>query len=130
MRRKRKRENGHSIDLEALAERGLLPELVEQYVLDCIRRSASEDRKKRIFPNVAGFCRFCGVGREDLEALQKRFPREYGALLSIFEDEALNSDVSCSTLAYYMKNFLGSDIGHEEGVTSVCFEHDILEDGK
>lgn len=132
MKKKKKKGGGHSIDLIALAERGLLPELVEQYVLDCIRRTQAEERKKSILPNVAGFCRFCGVGREELEGLRDKFPREYGALLSVFEDEALNSDLSSATLAYYLKNMLGNEdeTETEKGATVIRFEHDILSDGK
>lgn len=130
MRRKKKREGGHALDLSALAERGLLPELVENYVLECIRRTRKEERKKSILPNVAGFCRFCGAGREDLENLRNRFPREYGALISVFEDEALNSELSSTTLAYYMKNMLGSDDSEEMGIPVIRFEHDILSDGQ
>ena len=130
MKKKKKKGGGHPIDLTALAERGLLPEIVEQYVLECIRRTHKEERKKSILPNVAGFCRFCGVGREDLEGLRDRFPREYGALLSVFEDEALNSDLSSSALAYYMKNMLGDDEVKDSGIPVIRFEHDILSDGQ
>ena len=130
MKKKKKREGGHTLDLVALAERGLLPELVEQYVLHCIQKTRREERKKSILPNVAGFCRFCGAGREDLENLRESFPREYGALLSVFEDEALNSELSSTTLAYYMKNMLGSDGGEDAGMPVIRFEHDILSDGQ
>ncbi len=130
MKMKRKKGGGHSIDLVALAERGLLPEIVEQYVIECIRRTREEERKKSILPNIAGFCRFCGIGREDLDSLRERFPREYSALLSVFEDEALNSDLSSTTLAYYMKNMLGNEVEEEESTTVIRFEHDILSDGQ
>ena len=130
MKKKKGKGGGHSIDPVALAERGLLPEIVEQYVLECIRRTRAEERKKSILPNIAGFCRFCGLGREDLEGLRKKFPQEYGALLSVFEDEALNSDLSSTALAYYMKNMLGGESGEDEGSTVIRFEHDILSDGQ
>ena len=129
MKKRRKREGGHSLELIALAERGLLPEIVEQYVLECIRKTRAEKKDKSIFPNVAGFCRYCGAGKADLDSLREKFPREYGALMSVFEDEALNSELSSTVLAYYLKNMLG-----DEEVARVSpvirFEHDILSDGQ
>lgn len=130
--KRKKKGGGHSLDLTALAERGLLPEMVEQYVLACIRKTESQKRKRGIFPNISGFCRFCGAGRDDLESLRERFPREHGALLAVFEDEALNSELSSSALAYYLKNMLGDEDYREptDKTPVIRFEHDILEDGQ
>ena len=100
--------------------------------------------KKRLnalprFPNIAGFCRFCGVGQTQIDALRRKFPLEYDALCAIFEDEALNSGLSVSLLSSYMKYRLGyggderSCAGGEkdgENETKIVFEHDIFADGE
>ena len=111
-------------DIRKLLKKGKLSEIAEMYIAHC-----EEDDK---FPNMAGFCRFCHMGQSELESLGKKFPREFDVLCSVFEDEALNSDVAVTLVGSYMKRYLG--YGEEKKNTdepvTVYFEHDILKDGK
>lgn len=133
---------------------GNLKNLVEEYIAECRfgKKTAYADaeadenpalEKKRQsvlprFPNIAGFCRFCGVGQTQIDILRRKFPLEYDALCAIFEDEALNSGLSVSLLSSYMKYRLGyggderSCDGEKNGKneTKIVFEHDIFEDGE
>ena len=81
---------------------------------------------------MAGFCRSCHIGQGELDRLGRKFPKEFDALCSVFEDEALNSDIAVTLVGTYMKRYLGygeEKKSCEEPVT-VYFEHDILKDGK
>ena len=88
------------------------------------------------FPNIAGFARTLGVGVSTLKKIQGRWPELYGALLALFEDEALNSDRSVTILNAYIKERLDFGEKKEGGATlpvgdvRLIFEHDIEEDGK
>lgn len=149
-------ENGSclGIDLVKVCQMGLLSELIEQYIALCgkenevaakteakpkrgTKKAFAEKKKRAKFPNVAGFCRYCGVGYGELERLAETFPYEYGALCSVFEDEALNSDVAVTLLGTYMKTRLGYGSktaekadGEEDDVPIAVFDHDIFEDGE
>ena len=108
--------------------------LCEEYVKDC--ECVGESAEGRRFPNLAGFCRRLGIGIATLEAVEREYPDQYGALLAILEDEALNSDKSVSLINAYIKeriNFKerneGSASLYDEGIR-VVFEHDIIEDGR
>ena len=104
----------------------------EEYLRLCSESDKSGAKKKdKRFPNVAGFCRYMKVGATELEAIRQSYPEQYDALLAIFEDEALNSDVSSALIGSYLKKRLGySDREEKEGgAISVCFEHDIMADG-
>lgn len=91
------------------------------------------------FPNVAGFCRFLGIGMAKLTALAAELPDDYDALCAVFEDEALNSGVSASLLTPYFKKRLGygdrdreavsPSGGYDDGTVRILFDHDVLEDG-
>ena len=137
----KKTEETCGIDLAEVCRMGLLPELAEQYIALCAK-NADGDKKHRSgakgtrFPNIAGFCRYCGVGHAELEKLKEFFPKEYDALCSVFEDEALNSDIAVSLLGTYMKTRLGYGAkekevcsSEEDEPTVAVFEHDIFEDG-
>ena len=94
------------------------------------------DEKER-FPNVAGFCRFCGVGQSELERLSRECPRDYDALCSVFEDEALNSDIAVTLIGAYMKKRLGyggdkkpDEKDGEDDIPTIVFMHDIMKDGE
>ena len=75
-----------------------------------------------------------------MTTLAVRFPNEYDKLIAIFEDEALNSDVSPTLLSAYLKKRLcysyersgESDGRREDSDKEVryCFEHDIFADGE
>lgn len=117
--------DSEKIDILQCCEKGELFEYVEKYLEKC----AGGEK----FPNVAGFCRFCGVGQGELNELEKIYPKEYDALCSVFEDEALNSDIAVSLVGAYMKKRLG--YGDEKRAESssppeIIFEHDILRDGE
>ncbi len=77
-----------------------------------------------------------GIGVSTLKKLESRFPDQYGAMLALFEDEALNSAQSASILSAYMKEHLGFGEKKEGGAIlpvgdiKLVFEHDISEDGK
>ena len=117
---------------------GEITALLEQYLKSCreervIEREKEDKRKKeRTFPNLAGFCRFIGVGASDLEAYGKENPSEYEKILTVLEDEALNSGVSPALVSAYLKKRLGyggikpTDSGSQ---LEIKFEHDIFEDG-
>ena len=59
------------------------------------------------FPNMAGFCRYLGVGVEQFCLSMKERQEEYDALCAIFEDEALNSGLSATLISAYLKRHLG-----------------------
>nr|DAE45086.1 MAG TPA: DNA-packaging protein [Bacteriophage sp.] len=129
--------------------------LLEEYISLCAKSSdggqTSEDmvcqtgnlRKKTdrcnesakaCFPNVAGFCRYLGVGTRELEKLASEYPDEYGRILTILEDEALNSGLSATLLSAYLKKRLGYgsvEKGKSDNLQlQVSFDHDIFEDGE
>lgn len=86
------------------------------------------------FPNVAGFCRFLGVSTGELERLGGEYPEEYGRILAVLEDEALNSDLSPTLITAYLKRRLGYDsptrAAAQKDQICISFEHDIIEDGE
>lgn len=86
------------------------------------------------FANVAGFCRFLGVSTGELDRLAYEYPDEYGRLLAVLEDEALNSDLSPTLLSAYLKKRLGYDSPTRSSGQSdqlcISFEHNIIEDGE
>ncbi len=116
--------DSENIDIRKKLKKGNLLEVAELYIAHC----GEEDK----FPNMAGFCRFCHMGQNDLDELGKKFPHEFDALCSVFEDEALNSDVAVTLVGSYMKRRLGygDEKRSEDEPVTVYFEHDILKDGK
>ena len=110
----------------------------EDYVNSCRatendgKRTAGDDR----FPNLAGFARMLGVSMSTLKKVETRYPEQYGAILALFEDEALNSCKSPTVLSAYLKERL--DFGEKKeggapvkaGDVRLIFEHDIMEDGR
>ena len=118
--------------------------MLEQYISDCVSVTAPDERnseqakakkqesKKASFPNVAGFCRYLGISTDELERLSREFPQQYGRLLSVFEDEALNSGLSPTLLSAYLKKRIGYENArkpNDDGQIRISFEHDIFEDG-
>lgn len=117
---------------------GEITRLLDQYLLLCRAVPENEDGKKKkakdaVFPNLAGFCRYIGISTAELEAYGKDFSTEYDRILTVFEDEALNSGLSPALVSAYLKKRLGYD-----GAKQICespqleikFEHDIFEDGE
>ena len=126
--------------LVCLCREGLLDTMIEEYVYLCKHPSECESTetdtgKKSVkgrFPNLAGFCRFMKIGIGELDELERKFPKEHDRILSVFEDEALNSDLSSALLSSYMKKRLlyESSAKGESSQIKVCFEHDIFGDGE
>jgi hypothetical protein len=97
-------------------------------------KTGRKAKSSACFPNVAGFCRFLGVGTGELEKLASEYPDEYGKILAVLEDEALNSGLSATLLSAYLKKRLGYDMpqkNHSESTQlEISFEHNIMEDGE
>lgn len=138
-------EKETSVTLESSLESGNLLFLAEQYVNSCNRDTDKEEKgdakkqkkKSGRFPNVAGFCRFLGIGESEYSRLSKKYPEEFEKLSCVLEDEALNSEISPSLLGVYLKRRLGyDDTARTEkkdvdvGQLRLVFEHDIISDGE
>ena len=96
--------------------------------------SAAKPSKKLSFPNLAGFCRYLGIATEELEEIANKSPHAYKRILTVLEDEALNSGLSATLLSAYLKKRLGYEAPPRHSTASsqlqICFEHDIFEDGE
>ena len=93
-------------------------------------------KSKSRFPNLAGFCRYLGVGIDTLEEAFSGFKESWSALCAVFEDEALNSELSPTVVTAYLKQRLGYGEKQEMHKAScelpelkLVFDHDIFEDG-
>ncbi len=142
--KKRKRGSDTEVHgtLSRLCKHGILESMVDEYICSChsAMSQAPDDtqksraKQKNRFANIAGLCRYVGSGVSDITALREDYPEEYDKLLAIFEDEALNSDVSPTLLSAYLKKRLGyaADKEQTENAKEVryCFEHDIFADGE
>lgn len=126
-------------DCELEGERTPLDGQTLLVVLSEYIRSCESDREKPgvgRFPNLAGFCRYCCFGASELKAFARKYPREYELMCSVFEDEALNSNISATLISAYLKNHFGygERAGERTKVDSgdikLMFEHDILADGE
>jgi hypothetical protein len=123
-----------------------ITDLVEKYVIHCLMLDGENDEeqgskpkkkgKKSRFPNLAGFCRFYGFTKTDIEKLKTRKPLQYESLCMVFEDEALNSELSPTVLNAYLKRYLGyadktkGERGMWEGEQiQLVFDHDIEDAG-
>ena len=130
------------ISLEAACKNGEIYLLLEEYVRSCYEsyETLEEDSKrsakkgKRRFPNAAGFCRYCKIGEGEYETLAEKYPLEFERMQAVFEDEALNSEVSPTVLSAYMKKWVGYEKSPKtqvcDGQLKIIFDHDIMEDGK
>ena len=146
-------------ELESLCESNLLTELVEQYISGCygqgadgvgasppISTRASTRASTRLtqkaqegvrFPNLAGFCRYLGIGLGDFSVIMEKYPTECDAVLAALEDEALNMGNSATLISAYMKQRLGygkltpePKYHCDSERLELVFEHDIFEDGE
>ena len=124
-----------------MCERGALWQTVDAYLAECKSdtATATSDAAKKAkrtarFPNLAGLCRYASTGTSDLSELRAEFPAEYDRLLAIFEDEALNAELSSTLLSSYMKHRImktdGEQAQNAESEVSYSFEHDIFADGE
>ena len=120
---------------------GEITALLNQYLLNCRTSSQKEEeqsakkkeRKDSVFPNIAGFCRFIGISTSELERFGRVDPEQYAKILTVLEDEALNSNLSPALISAYLKKRLGYDGAKAQESTSqleIKFEHDIFEDGE
>ena len=127
--------------ITSINDGGKILNLLNEYIIACANfQTASEEAKEskssktypQLFPNLAGFCRFLKISTAELEELGQKFPEHYSRLLTVLEDEALNSKLSPTIISAYMKKRLGYDKALSAQPTSqleIKFEHDIFEDG-
>ena len=103
--------------------------------LNAVESKGGRSKSVERFPNVAGFARRLGVGVSSIKSIENKWPEQYGALLAIFEDEALNSEKNATILNAYIKERLNFGEKKEgsailpRGDVQLVFEHDIEEDG-
>ena len=128
--------------MSELCKNGILEYIVDEYIYSChspVAQSSDDPVKTRAkqknrFANIAGLCRYIGVGLSDIAALHSDYPEEYDKLIAIFEDEALNSDVSPTLLSAYLKKRIAYATDKEQSDSTkevrYCFEHDIFADGE
>lgn len=119
---------------------GKILNLLNEYIIACATTKNNTEGTKEtktstssLFPNLAGFCRFLNISTSELEELGKKFPKHYSRLLTILEDEALNSKLSPTIVSAYMKKRLGYDkipLAQNNTQLEIKFEHDIFEDGE
>ena len=119
---------------------GKILNLLNEYIIACATTKSNTEGIKEtkasttfLFPNLAGFCRFLNISTSELEELGKKFPEHYNRLLTILEDEALNSKLSPTIVSAYMKKRLGYDkipLAQNNTQLEIKFEHDIFEDGE
>ena len=99
-----------------------------------LKAKTKKPTPKAVFPNLAGFCRYLGRATEELEEIACKYPTEYKRILTVLEDEALNSGLSATLLSAYLKKRLGYEAPQRNSGSSsqlqICFEHDIFEDGE
>ena len=126
-------ENEKDID-GSLPDKEKIISAVAEYIELC--RSEPLGKSKTRFPNVAGFCRYLGVGLDALKEIFDGYPDSYGVLCAVFEDEALNSELSPTVVTAYLKQRLGYGEKQEPNRAScelpelkLVFDHDIFEDG-
>ena len=136
-----KTADAHTSLQQAVSD-GTLPSLLEAYVASCRPntdegearpRSRKEAASTERFPNLAGFCRFLGCSVEEWLGMERTDPIRFGRLRAVLEDEALNAMLSATIIGAYLKKRLGYDRESEARFgeqTTVCFEHDIWEDGE
>ena len=130
------------VELKKIWTRGELIPLAEEYIRNCKlsgdieARGSGKGRSQERFPNIAGFARTLGVGVSNIKNIESKWPELYGALLALFEDEALNSDKNATVLNAYIKERLNFGEKKEGGATlpvgdvRLVFDHDIGEDGR
>ena len=83
------------------------------------------------FPNLAGFCRYCGFGEEGFVQLRHKFPEVCDLVMAAFEDIALNADRPVTLLTAYLKYRLWSNDQAESGEPEVIMvDRGFADDGE
>ncbi len=119
-----------------LLDSGRLYRMADKYIESCRaapREDGAKAKRQYRFPNLAGFCRYVRSGLSELWELRVSNPDEYDRLVAIFEDEALNADISPNLLSTYMKKrllYVCDEESPQGGEVKYCFEHDIYADGE
>ena len=91
--------------IDVICRMNLLPDLAERYILSCRADSVGSKRRER-FPNLSGFCRFCGIGVTELSEI-KKYPKKqveyyYNAFMGNYAYIAYQNGVTLDTvLAQY-----------------------------
>ena len=80
------------------------------------------------FPNLAGFCRFCGFGEDGFGQLRRQFPEVCDLVMAAFEDIALNADRPVALLTAYLKHRLWTDETEASGEPDVILVDRVLAD--
>lgn len=130
----KKRRRLSATALNGLFQNGRIAERLREYVALCHCEAGGEEQ----FPNLAGFCRYLGVGLGRLRGVGAKYPDVYDELVTLLEDEALNAShipaKSAMLTATYFKQRLGyaeKELARDAkaGEVRVVFDHDILEAG-
>ena len=126
-----------------LCESGEIYGALEEYILSCstvkddfngqAKGSKKSETSKNSFPNLAGFCRFLKVSTLEFEQAALEYTTQCARILTVLEDEALNSGFSPNLISSYLKKRLGYDgtpkSTQADAQLQIRFEHDIFEDG-
>ncbi len=104
-------------------------------VMEPTNKKEVRSKAKPLFPNLAGFCRFLGVGVEEFQELCKDNPQLPDKILAVLEDEALNSELSATLISAYLKKRIGYECLQKyssptQSQLQIKFEHNIFEDGE
>ncbi len=88
------------------------------------------DGEPQRLPNVAGFCRFCKITREDFAQTKQVYPLCYDVALSTFIDEALNRKAlnTAATMTFLLEQ-LSTPQESAKGQIRILCAHDPYEDG-
>ncbi len=98
---------------------------LKSYIKHC------NDETNRRLPNAAGFCRFCGISRDNFARLSAVYPLMFDIAQSTFIDEALNtkmtnSAANMSFIADFNRSLCGTK---EDDTLCIICEHDGHADG-
>lgn len=127
-----KADSKASAALRRMMARDTIKKKLRAYLALCHGEDASE-----AFPNLAGFCRYLGVGIREFCAVGEQYPDAYDSVMTELEDEALNARHlpanSASLTAAYFKRRLGYEAQEHgergESEVRVVFDHDIAQAG-
>ena len=130
--------NSTQSSLEELCNSRRIDELLRDYLCSCYAYGEDEEKEeedhavRREGKTKKKVER--GIGTRELESFGSEHPDEYGKILAVFEDEALNSGLSATLVSAYLKKRLGYDSStknsSEVSGLQISFEHDIFEDGE